>query len=277
MFERSFHFIPASRPEWFAGASSLGSDAVVFDLEDSVAGRAKAGAVAALREHLPGAVLDSSMFVRVNGAESTVAVSENDLLAAVPGLGIVLPKVDSGDDFRALMRQYPAANGRKIIVLIESPRGLENCATIADSAEIFALGLGLEDFLCCSVFTSAELADFVRHIRCRVATTAMARGCLAIDTVSLDTTGGAVLAEGCREARSCGLQAKFSIHPCQIATINAMFSPDTEALRRAQALAGHFEDGASVGYSVHEGKIVSPPALAKAKLQSNFAKTHAVE
>lgn len=277
MFERSFHFIPGSRPEWFSGAGSLGADALVFDLEDAVASDAKVAAVAALREHLSEPASDAAMFVRVNGAGSPIASSENDLLASVPGLGIVLPKVDSIDDFHASMHQYPAANGRKIIVLIESPRGLENCAAIADSSGIFAFGLGLEDFLCCSVFTGVELADFVRHVRCRLATMAMARGCLAIDTVSLDITGGEVLAEGCREARSCGLQAKFSIHPRQIATINAVFSPDAEALRRAQALASHFEEGASVGYAVHEGKIVSPPTLAKAKLQSNFAKTHAVE
>ena len=64
---RSYLFVPGSRPDRFAKACAAGADAVVIDLEDSVAAADKATARAAIAAWLAPA---QPVFVRVNVANS---------------------------------------------------------------------------------------------------------------------------------------------------------------------------------------------------------------
>lgn len=277
MFERSFHFVPGDRPEWFVKAVQAGADAVVFDLEDAVAESRKASAAEALIASVPKIGSACLTFVRVNGNDSAVITQENRLLEGAPQLGVIFPKVESASHFQTLLNHYPAAATRKIIILIESNLGVENCAEILACRRPYGVGIGLEDMLTTSVFARDDLSDFVRYVRCRVALAGAALGCLAIDTVSLDTSGGPLFARDAEEARSCGLQAKFTIHPSQIRTANRIFAPDPKAVEQAKEILTSVGSNMSIGYGVLNGRIISPPTLAKARLLQKFAKTYATE
>lgn len=277
MFERSFHFVPGDRPHWLAKSLHAGADAVIFDLEDAIGTSKKGEAAGCLMSFLEKNPCGPLAFVRVNGEGSPIIREENELLKKNPEIGIVFPKVQDVTHLHTLLLQYPTAVDRKVIILLESALGVENCSQIISTYHSFGVGLGLEDMLSTSLFDRSELDGLVSHTRCRVALAATAHGCLPIDTVSLDTQGGKGFVEDAVNARRCGMQAKFTIHPDQIAPANRIFSPKEGAVREAKELVRQFNTEESVGYGRKEGKIISPPTLAKAKLLSTFVEGHVYE
>ncbi len=95
MFKRSYHFIPANKPKLFDRLATLGADAYIFDLEDAVAESEKDAAISTLQTWLPSQPRMDSLYVRVNGHRHALAALEKKLISSFPGLGIVLPKVES--------------------------------------------------------------------------------------------------------------------------------------------------------------------------------------
>lgn len=272
MFERSFHFVPASRPRLFERVDSLGADAYVFDLEDAVAAEDKPEAITALKDFLSTTHSHEKLFVRVNGTDQPWWEAERELLAGAPQAGIVLPKVESAAAFAKAIEDYKIADTRRVIALVESAPGLAVCRELAGVFPLFALGLGLEDFLSGHLFSAHELPSLVERIRCELSLAAMAAGIIAIDTISTDTTGGQEMRDAAIAARAAGMHAKFSIHPTQIGLINDIFSPPAESIEEAEHLVKLAEKtGAASGYLKHDGKIISPPKLKKAQLLNRFA------
>jgi citrate lyase subunit beta/citryl-CoA lyase len=275
MFERSYHFIPANRPKLFGRTGSLGADVYVFDLEDAVSRDDKPGALIALEEWVGHQQEFEKLFVRVNGREDPLAEAERTFLLKYPQLGIVLPKITSAAMLQQSVEYYRLDASRRIIGLIEDAAGLQALPRILELEILQAVGLGLEDFLSHSIFDTAQLETLVDHIRSEIALAAMARGIDAIDTISMDITGGEQLKTDVSNARSTGFNGKFSIHPSQIAPINEGFSPSTEILEKAATISGmlNTEDLES-GYLRIAGEIISPPKLKKLQTIKQFSDTH---
>jgi citrate lyase subunit beta/citryl-CoA lyase len=275
MFDRSYHFIPANRPKLFDRAESLGADVYVFDLEDAVSRAEKPAALAALEEWLGQQQQFNQIFVRVNGREDRLAEAERAFLLKYPQVGIVLPKVTSAAMLRQSVEFYRLNACRRIIGLIEDAAGLQALPDILDQKVLQAVGLGLEDFLSDSIFDAEQLAELVDHIRTKIALAAMASGITAIDTISMDLTGGEQLKRDISNARSAGFNGKFSIHPSQIIAINEGFSPSEEVLKKASTIFGtlnstHLESG----YLRIAGEIISPPKLKKLQTIKQFSDHH---
>ncbi|WP_231731180.1 HpcH/HpaI aldolase/citrate lyase family protein, partial [Sphingomonas sp. CCH10-B3] len=98
---RSLLFVPGDRPERMAKALTLGADALILDLEDSVALANKSGARTAVAEFL-GRPRSTTLFVRINPLDSGLA--DDDLAAVLPARpdGIVLPKAEGAASLAAL-------------------------------------------------------------------------------------------------------------------------------------------------------------------------------
>ena len=275
MFDRSYHFIPANRPKLFDRAESLGADVYVFDLEDAVSRAEKPTALAALEEWLEQQQQFNQIFVRVNGREDPLAEAERAFLLKYPQLGIVLPKVTSAAMLRQSVEYYRLDACRRIIGLIEDAAGLQALPDILDQKVLQAVGLGLEDFLSDSIFDAEQLAEFVDHIRTKIALAAMASSITAIDTISMDLTGGAQLKRDISNARSAGFNGKFSIHPSQIVAINEGFSPSVEVLKKASTIFGTLNStNLESGYLRIAGEIISPPKLKKLQTIKQFSDHH---
>ncbi len=155
MTYRSMLFVPALEERFVAKAHTRGADAVILDLEDSIAPQAKGRARAAV----PGAAAEIAAkgvptFVRINHPGPLAA----DDVAAVVGphvTGLLVPKVESADAVRAVARAVDAAeraSGRSgaptvLIAIVETPAGVVQAGAIARADErLAALAFGSEDF-----------------------------------------------------------------------------------------------------------------------------------
>jgi len=138
-----FLFVPANRPERYAGAAASGTDAVIIDLEDAVAPSRKPSARATLCEELNSPPATSTpVFVRINGIGTPWHLDD---LAAISNLlntdrltGIMLPKAESANDIETMRTTLDPAT--TIIALIETAAGLANADETARAADRIAFG-----------------------------------------------------------------------------------------------------------------------------------------
>lgn len=275
MFDRSYHFIPADRPELFERVSSLNADAYIFDLEDAVARSAKQAALSHLETWIAQQASLHKVYVRVNGHNDSLSEAERVFIGKYPALGIVIPKVNSAKTLSQAGEFYRLDTSRRVIGLIEDARGLMELSCILELKILQAVGLGLEDFLSHSIFETSQLATIVDHIRTKIALTAMAYGIDAIDTISIDISGGEQMRVDVANARSAGFKGKFSIHPNQIDPINEGFSPSPEAVGKAKMISKRLtHSDHESGYLRLEGQIISPPKLKKLETIKQFIDHH---
>lgn len=275
MFERSYHFIPANRSKLFDRSGSLGADAYIFDLEDAVSRDEKSPAIVALDEWLEQQQDFEKLFVRVNGCEDPLVEMERSLILKYPQLGVVLPKVCSVEMLSQAVNYYQLDATRRIIGLIENAAGLQALKEILGLKILKAVGLGLEDFLSDSTFHAEQLEKLVEHIQTEIALAAMAGGIAAIDSISMDLTGGELLKRDISKARAAGLNGKFSIHPSQITHINEGFCPSSALLEKASSIPDSLTtNDLESGYLKVDEEIISPPKLKKLLTIKGFINHH---
>lgn len=217
-----------------AKALRAGADEVVFDLEDAVAGDAKDAAREQLAMTLgaPGWV-GRQVAVRVNAGGSAEQPADLAMCAAaaLPGLTIVVPKVQSPADVEA------AAAVAGVQALIETPAGLAAAASIAAHASVVTLILGYAD-LAASLGRRGAERDLGRWLVAQETLLVAARvgGAQAIDGPFFglhDERGVRAAARGVREL---GFDGKWAIHPSQVAPINLAFASSSHERRWAEAV-----------------------------------------
>lgn len=275
MFERSFHFIPAHKQKYFAGLEKIGADSIVFDLEDGVPICERVPATKWLDTWLLSSEPPKNDYVRLCGLGEGHEESEKALLKNHPALGVVLPKVETVEQLIESAKFYRFGSNRRIIILIESAQGLANLLKILEVGGVYGVGLGLEDFLSESMFTEIDLLKYVQRIRTEIALQCDALKLLSIDTISMDLLGDGSLQEDVLKARSCGMRAKFSIHPAQVNTINRLLSPSVSEIKEAHQLLNAVEKaGDTGGYVRVDGLLITPPKLKKATSIIQFVNHH---
>jgi citrate lyase subunit beta/citryl-CoA lyase len=216
-------------------AAGLPADEIVVDLEDAVAPadkeRARELAVAALRGGF-----DGTRALRVNAR--TTPWWEDDLRAAAEARPdvVVLPKVESAEDVAAAAELLPAGTG--IEALVETARGLTEVERIA------AAGHGLEALL----FGPGDFAASVGipvltigagswdYALARIAVAARANGLQTIDGPHAILGDEPGLLASAQRALSFGFDGKWAIHPDQIASLNAVFTPSPEQVEQARRI-----------------------------------------
>ncbi|MBO0755718.1 MAG: CoA ester lyase [Bradyrhizobiaceae bacterium] len=279
---RSLLFAPADSASKLNKALGSGADAVIIDLEDSVAQERKAAARGNAADFLREALKHPArprLLVRVNGLQT--GLMDGDLDAVVPARPdvIVLPKAEGAasiihTDAKLTAREamYGLNEGHIGIVAIatETAASLFLAGTYAGaSARLLGLTWGAEDL-------SAELGaeanrDAVRHFLdpYRLARTLCLAGAAAarvdaIDTVYVDFRDDAGLRRECEEARRDGFTAKMAIHPQQVQTINELFTPTPEALATARAIVAAFAASPGAGTIGINGVMYDRPHLTRA-------------
>jgi citrate lyase beta subunit len=276
---RALLFCPAIDRGKVAKAAALGADAVILDLEDSIAPsrktEARRAAVGALGEIDFGR---SERLVRVNPIEG--GLGQEDLLvtgeAARPPDGYVLPKVESADSIRTASRllgtiekKRRLADGTlKILAIIETARGVVRLGEIAGSgARLEALIFGAED-LCGDLggVRSREGRE-VLYARSALAIHCAAERLQAIDTVFVDLLDEAGLLADTHEALGMGYSGKLAIHPKQIAPILSVFTPNSEEVAAARRIVREHRRHQAAGSGVFalDGKMIDMPMVRAAE------------
>jgi citrate lyase subunit beta/citryl-CoA lyase len=243
--------VPASAPTMVAKAFASKADEVVVDLEDAVAIEAKAAARAAVSELR--ARPSGSIAVRVNAAGTLW--HEADLAACVanPSIdSVVVPKVESAGNVRritAWLEVDEKAAGRtaplSVQALIESPRGLQNVAAIADSdPRLASLIIGYADL---AASLGRQLDATWQFARDAVLVAARSAGVQAIDGPHLTVADDDSFASAVAIANSQGFDGKWVIHPRQIDRILSAFSPTEAEVADARELIEVMENAQRAG------------------------------
>jgi citrate lyase subunit beta/citryl-CoA lyase len=277
---RSLLFVPADSERKFAKANVIGADALILDLEDSVAPPRKALARDMVKELLGGPPRDWAFLVRVNplGGELTLG----DLAAVVrPGLdGILIPKVSGIKDVELISNYVDAleiaagiqpGHVKLLVVATETPAAMIGFASYATpNRRLVAMTWGAEDLGAAlgALSNKEPNGDWtfpyqVARAQCLFA--AGAAGVQALDTLYGDFRDQNGLAESCRIARRDGFVGRIAIHPDQIATINECFTPSDADLAHARRVVAAFAAQPDAGTLGIDGKMYDMPHLIAAK------------
>ena len=271
---RSVLFTPADRPDRFAKAAQSGADGAVLDLEDGVGLPAKQAAREAAVAFFAAPASAPQNFVwalRLNHV--TTEPGLRDLLA-LRGVAkkppvVLLPKTESVSEVEiALHHLADSGAPPAIVALIESGRGLAGAEAIAAHPAVVALAFGGADL---AADLNAELAwEPMLFARSRIVQAAAAASIAAWDVPYLDFRDADGLARETAAAKALGYVAKLAIHPAQIGTINAAFSPSPAQLDRARRVVAAFEQ-AKGGACQVDGKMVDAPVVKAARRTAMLA------
>ncbi len=262
---RSLLFTPANRPAAFEKALGVGADCVCLDLEDAVPPDGKAAArpdalafLDAAKQQNAGAL----RAIRINALSSLAGLQDLAILAeAAPRAGLImLPKVANAQEVQlAASILDEAGSGAELLALVETARGLCCVEQIAlATPRLIALVFGGVDL-------SAELgaasgSDTMRIARARIVQAARAAELDVLDVPELDFRNPKVVATASANAAQNGFTGKAAIHPSNIATINAAFTPDPDEIAKAQEVIAAFE-AAPNGLVVIDGKLIEAPVI----------------
>ena len=266
---RNLLFTPADRPERFEKAVAVGADGAILDLEDGVGLPSKEKArQAALKffQTPPAAPQGFIWAVRFNHV--TTEDGLKDLLAfrAAPlkPKVVMLPKTESVTEVEIAVRHLKtgAGDAPQILALIETGKGLGAAEAIASHPSVAAIAFGGADL---AADLHATLAwEPMLFARSRIAQAAAAAGIPAFDVPFLDIHDAAGLSKETQLVKALGYSCKLAIHPAQIAPINAVFTPDSKELERAERIVTAFEQ-AHGGACQLDGRMVDVPVVKAAQ------------
>ncbi len=281
---RSYLFVPADSERKIGKAASAGADAVILDLEDSVAAAARPAARELSRERL--ADMDNA-WVRINPIDSDDAMA--DLEAVIPSgpAGIVLPKARSAADavrlhgeLDRLEKQHGIEHGKTRVLPIctERPEALLTLHTyIGATPRLGGLTWGAEDLSAALGATAKQdqegawLPPYeLARTLCLLA--AAAAEVPAIDTVFTDFRDLEGLATYAAKARRDGFSGMLAIHPAQVDVINRAFVPTAAEVDRAKRIVALFAENPDAGTLGMDGEMIDRPHLVQAKRVLQLAK-----
>jgi citrate lyase subunit beta/citryl-CoA lyase len=280
---RSLLFVPGDSPKKQQKGLESGADALILDLEDSVALDQKPQAREITRAFLESArALPKRplLIVRINALST--GMSDADLDAVMPGApdAIMLPKSEGGPDVghlaakiavREAEADLPDGATRILPIATETGKGVFGLGSYARSSHrLMALTWGAEDL---SADLGAETnrledgsyTDPYRLARALTLLGATAAQVDAIDTVFTLFRDEAAFRAECLAARRDGFTGKMAIHPAQVAPINEIFSPSPEALAKAQQIIALFEANPGAGVIGLDGEMLDRPHLTRAQ------------
>lgn len=238
---RSVLFLPASNPRAVEKARTLPCDVAILDLEDAVAPEAKAAARLAAVQALASGAFGPRVGVRINGLDTPWG---EDDLKALGGTGISLVVAPKVEDAAAVLRLGALLPPRsELWAMIETPRALLELPGIAGAAArtpLEGLMLGVND-LALGLGTAASTdREPLKPWLAAVVAAARAHGLRAIDGVFNAFTDREAFEAECRQARLFGFDGKSLIHPSQIETANAAFTPSADEVEQARAIVAAF-------------------------------------
>lgn len=299
---RSLLFVPGDSERKQSKALSTPADALLLDLEDSVAEAQLPAARTRVRELLAaqragrsqqppharvGVQSSPQLWVRVHSLASGLLL--DDLVAVFPGApdGLVLPKVASATEVIQIDRELAALEARDarpvgstqlIVIATESAQAVLNLpafpgallAEPAAAARVTALTWGAEDLSASIGATARHTASGTLTVTFQLARSlcllaAAALGVQALDGVYVNFRDTPGLERESAEARRDGFTGKLAIHPDQIAPINTAFNPTEAELARARRIVAAFAASPDVGVLTLDGEMIDRPHLLQAR------------
>jgi citrate lyase subunit beta/citryl-CoA lyase len=265
---RSWLFVPADSEKKIAKALDSEADAVIFDLEDSVAPAMKPGARELLKKLLKRSG-GPEWWVRVNPLGSEFLKDDLKLLGVADIHGIVLPKAESGDDVTQLAHRTGTIPVHAIVT--ETAASLFGLLSYRDpKSPLAAMSWGAEDLSAAlgassKYDESGELSFTYKLARSLCLAGAVAAGVQPVDGVFADFRDTDGLKSEAEAARREGFTGKLAIHPAQVPVINAAFTPSADEVGHAEQIVAAFKAHPDAGVLSVDGKMVDRPHLVQAR------------
>ena len=279
MILRSLLFVPGDSERKLSKGAESGADALILDLEDSVAPERKAVARDMVIDHLGGRREGPALWVRIN---SMAEGGLDDLVAVVRAApaGLVVPKVEHPDELVRLSLMLDALERRDGVetqirllpVATETPRAPLALAAYPDVPlpRLAAMTWGAEDLSTAlgaraNRDPSGEWVFTYRMARSACLLAARACGVAPIETLHADFRDEAALRAASREAARDGFAGRLAIHPAQVGPINEAFTPSPEEVAHARRVVGAFEARPGTGVVGLDGRMLDLPHLKQAR------------
>ncbi len=273
---RSFLFVPADSEKKLAKAASCGADALILDLEDSVALSAKDAARSSAAAYLKTADRSGPKLVlRINALDTPFW--EKDLETVVPAKPdmIVVPKTLSGDCVKKVGERIDRLGGAEEIGI--------GCVATETAASLFTLGTyaGSHDRLAFLTWGAEDLSAALgardnkddaglytgpyQLARTLTLLGAVAAGIQPVDSIWKNFRDEKGLEAEARAAARDGFTGKMAIHPAQVAVIKEVFTPSEADLAHARAVVDAFDKAGDVGVVALDGVMLDMPHLKQAR------------
>lgn len=268
MHPRSWLFVPADSEKKVAKALDSDADAIIFDLEDSVAPAQKAAAREILKG-LPKRSGGPEWWVRLNPIGSDFLKEDLELIGVADLGGVVVPKAEGAWDVVEIARHTGSIPIHAIVT--ETPASLFAMLSYRDpTLPLAAMSWGAEDLSAALGASSKYDADGSLSFTYKLARSlclagAVAAGVQPVDGVFADFRDEQGLESEAEAARREGFTGKLAIHPAQVPVINAAFTPSGDEVDHAEQIVAAFEAHPDAGVLSVAGRMVDRPHLLQAR------------
>lgn len=273
---RALLYMPGDNWKMITKSITLGVDSICMDMEDGAAVNKKAEAretiIRALKEIDFGA---SEKLARINSGGS--GWEKDDIEAVLPYRpdGIVIPKVESFEQVdwaskiiegAELQHGWPL-NSIRILIGVETAKGILNLKEIASHPRLDAIIFGGEDFAASIGATRTRDAIELLYARQAVIVACAANDLQAIDIVTIDYEDLDALRVESEFGAGLGFSGKQIIHPNQVRVVQEAFTPSEEAIAHAKRIVETFEASQKEGKGAYslDGKMIDMPLLKSAQ------------
>ena len=274
---RSMLFVPGNNPGMMSDAHIYGSDALMFDLEDSVTLREKDAARLLVYHALKTIHYgECERVVRVNPLNTPYGKADIEAMVAAGAEVIRLPKTETAQDIfdteaeiaRAEQKYGIPVGQTRMMAAIEGALGVVNAYAIATaSPRLVAIALGAEDY-CANLKTTRSLeGSELFFARGAIVVAARAAGIDCIDTVYSDVNNEEQLVKETQAIKQLGFDGKSVINPRQIKPVHRVFTPTHEEFVKAQRILAASREAELRGSGVValDGKMIDRPVVIRAQ------------
>jgi len=270
-------YVPGNNPGMIRDAHIYGSDAIMFDLEDSVSVKEKDAARLLVYEALK--TLDygqTEVLVRVNGLNTPYGRDDFEAMVRAGPDAIRLPKAETPEDIveadlliAKIEEEAGIGQGSiRMMAAIESALGVMNAQKIATaSARLTGIAIGAEDFVTDLKTSRSPEGIELLTARSLVLFAARAAGIDALDTVFPDVNDEEGFAREVRFAKQLGFDGKSIINPRQIEIVHAIYNPTEDEIGKAVRIIEAARDAEAKGSGVVSlnGKMIDKPIVERAR------------
>ena len=247
---RSVLYMPGSNARAIEKARTLPVDAIILDLEDSVAPEGKIAARTQVSDAVAaGGFGAREVVVRINALDTQWWLEDLNAVAKAKPDAVLVPKVSNPghlEDAAERLVDISADQKIRVWAMMETPLAMLNARDIAAAAadvetRLSAFVMGTNDLAkeTRAAIKPGRAAMLPWLMNCVAA--ARAFGLDILDGVYNDLANTEGFARECNEAREMGFDGKTLIHPNQIAPCNAAFSPSGEEVAQAKKIIAAFD------------------------------------
>lgn len=281
---RSLLFAPGNVARRVDKALTLAADAVIVDLEDSVAISDKEATRKPAAEALS-RPRNCRGYVRVNAPSS--AFCYGDLAATIHKRvdGVLLPKVESAADLHAvdwllaaLERERGIAEGSiDLIPQIETAAGLQRIDRVIQARSlrpykgpwrVKRVAFGAADYAHELGLTVSLEESELAEARARIVLSSRAAGLEGpIDSPWFHFRETQAFERALERSRRSGFQGRLCVHPDQIGPVNRAYMPTDEELARAERIVAAFREAEARGAAAIQvdGQMIDYPVAHRAQ------------